>query len=274
MTALILLAMTCSFYAAGSLSIESDRIERDGAIVVCEEPVHDFGMVWSGEELRHTFVLRNEGVAAAYLRARPMTASREVREFVLPPLTECALTDHLNSRKLNGPFEKGWQVELLPCQTNEAVNRTNELPPDSHGTTEYGRKVFEEGLNRATNGVLAVGGVYWRWWGRPTYQDQQRELAARVVGRGQSPRLEAKIVCDDPEHDFGVVWVDAELCHTFVLKSVGKEAARIKVYSGAGTSENSEHTIEVGSTLDLKFCLNPRKLNGPFEKAIAVVMVA
>ncbi len=93
----------------------------------------------------------------------------------------------------------------------------------------------------------------------------------KYVEEVRASRHGAKLVCDELVHDFGVVWADAELCHTFVIKNVGVEAARIRVYSGGGTTANNDHTIAAGSTFDLKFCLNAKKLNGPFEKAITVV---
>src|SRR5262245_59371368 len=90
------------------------RIEYNGAILVCDEPVHDVGTRWIGPPVDHQFAIRNEGDAAGWIGViysggppKQCLALIESGETIHIPV-------HLRSEKLRGRFEKSITLRLLP----------------------------------------------------------------------------------------------------------------------------------------------------------------
>ena len=73
---------------------------------------------------------------------------------------------------------------------------------------------------------------------------------------------------DSTVFDFGTVWADGELCHTFVLANEGDKALSLRATPnrGAGTTSRYFFVLEPGSEIGLSTCVNTMKLRGPFEK--------
>lgn len=78
-----------------------------GPILVCDEPIHDFGEVWQGDELTHTFLVRN---ASPYrVEARLIVASASIGPpdlYWFEPGETLPFTHTLNSWKVYGRFSK------------------------------------------------------------------------------------------------------------------------------------------------------------------------
>lgn len=96
--------------------------------------------------------------------------------------------------------------------------------------------------------------------------------SAAVEGSVECALGGARLVCDEPEHDFGTIWAeDAPLCHTFILRNVGPETAFVHPVLGYSGSRPGEYfTVEPGSEYPYTICLLPRTYNGRFEKTFDV----
>jgi hypothetical protein len=79
----------------------------EGPILVCDEPIHDFGEVWQGDELTHTFLVRNASpyrVEARLIVAGATTRPPDMHWF--EPGETLPFTHTLNSWKVYGRFSK------------------------------------------------------------------------------------------------------------------------------------------------------------------------
>lgn len=93
-------------------------------------------------------------------------------------------------------------------------------------------------------------------------------LAARVLAAGPS------LVCEQPRHDFGPRVSTQTVCHTFLLKNIGDQPARVsRVISGCSCLRASpeQARVEPGATfpLTVRFDLGGRA--GPQEKPVFVL---
>lgn len=79
---------------------------------------------------------------------------------------------------------------------------------------------------------------------------------------------EGAISGDSTAFDFGTVWANGELSHTFVLANEGEEALSLRAtqHNGAGTTSRHFFVLEPRSEIGLSMGVNTMKLCGPFEK--------
>lgn len=86
---------------------------------------------------------------------------------------------------------------------------------------------------------------------------------------------EGAISGDPTEFDFGTVWANGELCHTFVLANEGEKALSLRATPnrGAGTTSRHFFVLEPGSEIGLSMCVNTLKLFGHFEKTAWDVLI-
>jgi len=90
------------------------RVEYNGAILVCDQPIHDVGCGWIGPPIKHEFPIHNEGGNSAWMRIyysvggvlRPCIATIEPGETIYVELS-------MRSDKLRGRFEKLITVKIL-----------------------------------------------------------------------------------------------------------------------------------------------------------------
>lgn len=92
--------------------VEEVRASRGGAKLVVDEEEHDFGTVWAGDQLCHTFKIKNIGGEPAHVKfigSSPIwNAHFDIEPGKVYPHEVC-----LNSRKYFGPFEKAFTVILM-----------------------------------------------------------------------------------------------------------------------------------------------------------------
>lgn len=90
------------------------RIEYNGAILVCDEPVHDVGTRWIGPPIEHKFAIRNEGVAVGWFRVfYSLVGVLSPCEVAIEPGETIYIAVSMRSNKLRGKFEKSITVRLL-----------------------------------------------------------------------------------------------------------------------------------------------------------------
>lgn len=93
--------------------------------------------------------------------------------------------------------------------------------------------------------------------------------------KGQTPAsaLGAKIVIDEPNHDFGSVWIGEVLEHTFEVRNEGVtplELIKVKPSCGCTVAKGYDKVIEPGAVGKIPVSINTSKLNGKFSKSIRV----
>ncbi len=84
------------------------------AVLVCDEPMHDFGTVWAGPRLTHTFEVRNGGSETVWVRRSiagltPFIPCR----FKLEPGQAVYVPFSLDSTKLRGRFRKAITLRAI-----------------------------------------------------------------------------------------------------------------------------------------------------------------
>lgn len=96
------------------------RIQLHGAIIVCDQPTHDFGIRWVGPDLNHEFELHNDGMEPAWVRISHAggptggcMAPIEAGETIYLPVS-------MRSDKVRGKFEKGISVRMLPASGGQS----------------------------------------------------------------------------------------------------------------------------------------------------------
>lgn len=90
------------------------RIEYNGAILVCDEPVKDVGTLWIGPPIDHQFAIRNEGDSIGWIQVTysmggvhlPCIGHIEPGETIRIPI-------HLRSERFRSRFEKMISVRLI-----------------------------------------------------------------------------------------------------------------------------------------------------------------
>ncbi len=79
-------------------------------VIKCEKPVHDFGTVWVGPVLRHTFIIKNEGNAPLEItRVKPSCGCTIAGNYprVIQPGESGEFPFSVSSKRLHNRFEKG-----------------------------------------------------------------------------------------------------------------------------------------------------------------------
>lgn len=87
------------------------------AVLVCDDPIHEFGTVWAGQVLEHEFKVTNIGTELAKVRVTPPRAGT----FSLPrvwiePGQTVGITVFLRTDKLRGRFARGTILKLESIQ--------------------------------------------------------------------------------------------------------------------------------------------------------------
>lgn len=91
------------------------RIEYNGAILVCDEPVHNVGTQWIGPAIDHEFVLRNDGETVASIEVKYMVCCSHAPCYAtIGPGETVRIPIHLDSCKFRGRFEKSIRVRFVP----------------------------------------------------------------------------------------------------------------------------------------------------------------
>ena len=82
-------------------------------VIACDEPVFDFGEMWMGPELSHTFVIKNDGDSPLDItRVKPACGCTKAGAHpdAIPAGKTGEFSFKLNSKKLRGKYEKGIMV--------------------------------------------------------------------------------------------------------------------------------------------------------------------
>lgn len=99
-------------------------------------------------------------------------------------------------------------------------------------------------------------------------------LAAPVTSKTVRKKIGPRIVCDQPNHDFGVVEMDRKkpLTHAFELRNEGDTVAWVRVRGTCNCSHSTEFVrIEPGGTAKVPAKIYPSVLkHGTFIKSLAV----
>jgi len=98
----------------------------------------------------------------------------------------------------------------------------------------------------------------------------------RIFQRDPDPRVNgAVLVCDDPTHDFGTVWSDARLRHTFRIRNVGNETGWFKVLVGCSCwYRRFPIRIDPGETIYFPVEQRTKMIRGRFKRSITLYAVA
>lgn len=111
--------------------------------------------------------------------------------------------------------------------------------------------------------VLALGLFVTRFLARAQAPASlvEHKMSRIIIGDGGA------ISGDSTVFDFGTVWADGKLCHTFVLANEGEQALSLRATPNRiGTTSHEYFVLESGSEIGLSTCVNTMKLRGPFEK--------
>lgn len=99
---------------ASSVEHQTSRIViGDKGAISGDSTEFDFGTVWVGGRLCHTFVLANEGSQAYQLKIISVWFSQPILLF---PNSEAAVKFCVNSAKLSGRFEKHLPIQFTPIE--------------------------------------------------------------------------------------------------------------------------------------------------------------
>jgi len=86
---------------------------------------------------------------------------------------------------------------------------------------------------------------------------------------GKTPMAEV----DEPRHDFGTVWVNEDLEHTFKIRNAGETTLRIiRVKPACGCTSAGSHPTEIapGETGEFPFKLSTKRMSSKFTKSISI----
>jgi len=120
--AITLIALSPGLFESAETPI--GRVEAYGAILVCDEPVHDFGAVWKEQWLFHEFKVRNEGTEPAWMRVFYAFAGTMSRcEIAIQPGETIGVPYSLDSRKLRNRFEKSATLRLITPPDDQTCGR-------------------------------------------------------------------------------------------------------------------------------------------------------
>ena len=108
-----------------------------------------------------------------------------------------------------------------------------------------------------------------QWQPPPPFPDttQDRPDENRISG----PYL----VCDEPIHDFGTVWIGPKLKHEFEVRNIGSETAWVKPsIVGGGSFVRCRFSIPPGDAVRLPVVIKTNKLRSRFEKSISLTLIS
>lgn len=120
------LALLRSMFPLADLAppIEPARAEAYGAVLACDEPIHDFGTLWAGPKLLHEFKVRNEGNETGWAQIHYSFSGTMAACIVAIESGETITVRWaLDSRKLRNKFEKSLTLQLLPLQDDQTCGR-------------------------------------------------------------------------------------------------------------------------------------------------------
>mgnify|MGYP002401451653 CR=1 FL=1 len=98
-----------------SLNAQPAATQAGRPILECDEPVHDFGRVRGGEDIRHSFRVRNVSDEVVWIRiAESISGTRPRDERRLEPGQATDITVTMITRNFHGPFTKTTTVRVVP----------------------------------------------------------------------------------------------------------------------------------------------------------------
>jgi len=143
---------------AAVVPIPAAEVKGPKAIATPDETVHDFGAVWVGPPLKHTFKLKNEGDAPLEIsKVKPSCGCTIAGDYPkkLDPGQEGEFPFSMMSTKLRGRFEKGITISSNDPTTPELrlklrgeVKRYVEVVPTS---ANFGKITSQEPQERIVN---------------------------------------------------------------------------------------------------------------------------
>ncbi len=115
-------------------------VEYNGAILVCDEPVHDYGTFWVGPKLSHEFSVRNEGKEEGWMKvsyafagtSTPCIARIERGETIY---VRGWFKGSIDSRRLRGHFEKSVTLKMLPDPSEACARCLHRYDSSQHSLT-------------------------------------------------------------------------------------------------------------------------------------------
>ncbi len=111
------------------------------AVLVCDEPVHDFGIVEVAPVLQHEFHVRNEGTQTAFVKIVP-AGGWGCQAFISPGET-ILVPISLRSQKIRGAFEKGIRVTILPPNWDEVCGQCQKSYETQEHAAQCGPSCYE-----------------------------------------------------------------------------------------------------------------------------------
>lgn len=88
----------------------------DTSVLFCENPVYDFGEVWSGDTVESEFMITN--VSPFYVRVRPVTAgSGMIPDVEFGPYETKPIHINFNTRGFRGPVTKTIELRVVRTAT-------------------------------------------------------------------------------------------------------------------------------------------------------------
>ena len=161
-------------------------------IIKAENPVHDFKTVWVGPDLKHTFIIKNEGQETLRINAvRPACGCTVAGKYptAIAPGESGEFPFSTNSNKLRGKFEKG--IKIL---SNDPV--TPDLQLKIRGEVKHYMDVVPRN-------------VYFGKIGRPEAQTKVVKITNNTdkpleleVGKLPKGNIDAKLVTKEPGKAF------------------------------------------------------------------------
>jgi thiol-disulfide isomerase/thioredoxin len=106
---------------------------------IIDHPDHDFGAVWIGEKMNHTFVVNNEGDAPLrILEVKPACGCTLAGSYdkVIAPGSSGSIPVSIDTKKFNGPFKKYVNIKTndtqnaaFPCSLQGSVKHYVNMEP-------------------------------------------------------------------------------------------------------------------------------------------------
>lgn len=138
--------------------VKPEDVKGPRSIIHTDEPVHDFGEVWIGGKIKHTFTLTNKGDKALNIqRVKPSCGCTVAGNYPrkIEPGQTGKFPFSINSKKLRGRFEKSVTITSddpvtpdLRLKLRGVLKRYVEIIPNS---ANFGKIVKQESQERILN---------------------------------------------------------------------------------------------------------------------------
>ena len=109
------------------------RIEYNGAILVCDKPVHDLGTLWICPPFNYEFAIRNEGDATGWFRVNfAMSGAPPACNVPIAPGETVYVPFHMRPDKLRGSFLKSASIKVIPDPDEACVRCFRRYDSEMH----------------------------------------------------------------------------------------------------------------------------------------------